>query len=1024
MDKVSVTLTDSKGTVHPENEKYSLGDGHCLFPFKIKGKETEYTQCIKKGDDRICATKLSKKGEMKKYAFCQDKKTQKKRTIMVKKKIPEAFESTEYRVPELKLISPEVYELPNRKNFVNFIDEAYGTYRAKPGNKFTKSDKFTFFNHQKLVRDYLQNQSPYRGLLLYHGLGVGKTCASIAIAEAFKSNRDVVVLLNKSLKQNFKENLMKCGFHYFRLTQHWFFKKVEKGSDEQKYARYLGIPLRSIRKNGGAWFVNFEKSANYASLSGDQQAALNFQIEAMISDRYQFLHMDGLNKRSIKDALEKRVLDDKVLIVDEVHNITNAMAKGNPGIRARGIKQLIMEADNLKVVFLSGTPMINNPFEVGQLFNLIRGPIVAHKFRMRPGPQSTKYPTLEKKLKSHSLTDQVFISAKDNLLTVTQVPYGFINTKTNDGVIKCPEGNVKSDEFQKLLKEFLVNEKIPSSVETVKYTAFPDDEVEFFRLFMDPAGLNFKNEELFKARVLGMVSHYRTKDLDLLPSVKKNEIIKVPMSDYQFMNYAKIRNIEINRDKNKKSKGKAKGKGKAKPGATAAAAASGAGEEVKSSYRAYSRMHCSFVFPEEIPRPYPGEVGEETDLLEDYETEDFIDHGEEELDQSEADKKKMKERIKLYERAKAQALKKLDKMGQKYLQADVDEQLPKYSPKYNMIMNSIIKSPGNAFVYTEYKTVEGIAVLGVVLKANGYTEMKLKKDSDGDYVIDADFSDPAEKTKRRFAFWGGGTETSDILRKIYNNLLDELPVKIVAQIKQLGLPKNNLYGDILHVLMTTKTGAEGIDLHNVRQVHIIEPYWNPVRLKQVRGRAVRVNSHIKLPKADRTVEIFTYIAQAREEQLKAEKTIQDDFSGKTSDEVLFDISQRKLNIMNTILRLIKEASMDCSLNSLETLDREEPFTCLDYGPKSRLSRDDYSFIPNVLEEHQDRDRARRIKTISWKPVFVKIKGKEYALRNVSGSKQTLYNANNTRAGRPGDPIGEITMSKGADGKVTKRVNFF
>ena len=67
----------------------------------------------------------------------------------------------------------------------------------------------------------------------------------------------------------------------------------------------------------------------------------------------------------------------------------------------------------------------------------------------------------------------------------------------------------------------------------------------------------------------------RTKDLDLLPTVKKNEVIKVPMSDYQFMNYAKIRNVEINRDKNKKSKGKAKAKAKAKPGAAAAAAASG-----------------------------------------------------------------------------------------------------------------------------------------------------------------------------------------------------------------------------------------------------------------------------------------------------------------------------------------------------------------------------------------------------------------------------------------------------------------
>ena len=76
MDKTLVTLKDSKGTVHPENEKYSIGEGYCLFPFKLKGKEGEFTQCIKKGDDRICATKLSKKGEMKKYAFCEEKKTQ------------------------------------------------------------------------------------------------------------------------------------------------------------------------------------------------------------------------------------------------------------------------------------------------------------------------------------------------------------------------------------------------------------------------------------------------------------------------------------------------------------------------------------------------------------------------------------------------------------------------------------------------------------------------------------------------------------------------------------------------------------------------------------------------------------------------------------------------------------------------------------------------------------------------------------------------------------------------------------
>ena len=55
MDKTLVTLKDSKGTVHPENEKYSIGEGYCLFPFKLKGKGR--LPVYQKGDDRICATK-------------------------------------------------------------------------------------------------------------------------------------------------------------------------------------------------------------------------------------------------------------------------------------------------------------------------------------------------------------------------------------------------------------------------------------------------------------------------------------------------------------------------------------------------------------------------------------------------------------------------------------------------------------------------------------------------------------------------------------------------------------------------------------------------------------------------------------------------------------------------------------------------------------------------------------------------------------------------------------------------------
>ena len=95
--------------------------------------------------------------------------------------------------------------------------------------------------------------------------------------------------------------------------------------------------------------------------------------------------------------------------------------------------------------------------------------------------------------------------------------------------------------------------------------------------------------------------------------------------------------------------------------------------------------------------------------------------------------------------------------------------------------------------------------------------------------------------------------------------------------------------------MTTKTGAEGIDLHNVRQVNIVEPFWNPVRIKQVKGRAVRVGSHIGLPPEERTVEIYTYLSKISKKDLKSDRIIQDDSKGMCSDQVLYDISNINCN---------------------------------------------------------------------------------------------------------------------------------
>ena len=57
------------------------------------------------------------------------------------------------------------------------------------------------------VKDYISKYTPYRGILLFHGLGSGKTCSSIAIAEGLKHDKKVIVLTLASLRTNYvKEN--------------------------------------------------------------------------------------------------------------------------------------------------------------------------------------------------------------------------------------------------------------------------------------------------------------------------------------------------------------------------------------------------------------------------------------------------------------------------------------------------------------------------------------------------------------------------------------------------------------------------------------------------------------------------------------------------------------------------------------------------------------------------------------------------------------------------------------------------
>ena len=130
------------------------------------------------------------------------------------------------------------YYMNNREIFVNFMSSLFGPYkeelRTEAGKaSCTQADdtKFEPMPHQKIVRDYINLYTPYRGLLLYHGLGSGKTCSSVAIAEGMKTDKQIIVMTPASLRMNYIEELKKCGDELYRKNQFWEFVSTRENPE-------------------------------------------------------------------------------------------------------------------------------------------------------------------------------------------------------------------------------------------------------------------------------------------------------------------------------------------------------------------------------------------------------------------------------------------------------------------------------------------------------------------------------------------------------------------------------------------------------------------------------------------------------------------------------------------------------------------------------------------------------------------------------------------------------------------------
>lgn len=339
----------------------------------------------------------------------------------------EMLKKYEYPSPSLDNFQEIIYT--KREYYINAIParKKLETYEEikKYRNKIC-GRKYELSNTQVLLSNFINPNTPYRGVIIYHGTGVGKTAASVAIAEKFKPMVDrygtkIHVLVPGPLqKSNYlKEILKSTGETYLKSYDDQ--SVILTDADKQKLYKNAIALIKQYYQ-----FISF--ITFYRRVSGEKikdKIIMNNKVKSQNRKT-----ATGENEREYSsDRLYE--LNNTLLIIDEAHGLTT----NEYGI---AVKKIIDNSKNLRIVLLTATPMKNVADEIVELINYIRpktSPMLRDKiFTSQRGNQLTFKPDGKKYLRKMVRGYVSYLRGADPLtfaerVDMGEVPPGLLFTK-------------------------------------------------------------------------------------------------------------------------------------------------------------------------------------------------------------------------------------------------------------------------------------------------------------------------------------------------------------------------------------------------------------------------------------------------------------------------------------------------------------------------------------------------------------------------------------------------------------------
>ncbi|VBB17938.1 DEXDc helicase [Yasminevirus sp. GU-2018] len=726
---------------------------------------------------------------------------------------------------------------------------------------------FALHEHQGMLSNVINPDTPYKGIIVYHGLGSGKTCVGVAIAEKFKPmvqkyNTKIYILVpGPIIKESWRTHLIRCTGETYKKYQ-------------DKYAYMDAAEKNRLDKQAIAQALQYYRIMSYRSFYKRVLGEKVVDKKVTKNNKTKTTYRKNKEGEFERDLAVDRIynLNNTVIIVDEAHNLTgNAYGKA--------LEKIIQNSINLKVVLMSATLMKNLGSDIIELVNFLRpkdSPMERdkifnshknHLMDFKPGGLEY-FKNMVNGYVSHVRGSDPLTFAKRN--DKGEIPEGLLFTK----MIRCQMLKFQRETYDSTVKDF--DDALDRASEAVANMSFPGLSKDRKSLtgYYGREGLNIVKEQLKVSsellnKKIGEMFNDTKDDQEWMYITQDGKTITGKIYKIPYLKNFSIKFYKSLKKLNRLVAGK---KG----------------------------AQTAFVYSNLV------KVG--IDVFQEI----LLQNGYLEYQEDATNYQINPDTVCYFCGKKHKDHARLNRMARSKAQESEDDDEEEYGKKKDATDADFISDDGFSedSEDSDDEDTSSKATKSKSKSANDKVNIKISETS-------TEYS-PRVKPKlgvipphkfypATFVSITGKSseEKAELINEDKKRILDNVFNTI-----------ENREGKYIKLILGSKVMNEGISMRNVGEVHVLDVYFNLGKVDQVVGRAIRWCSHYKMMGENNVwpyVNVFKYVVSLGE----------DSRDGLSSEEELYKKAEMKYLLINRIERAMKERAFDCPLNMNGNIFTEE-----------------------------------------------------------------------------------------------------